>query len=391
VASNRFGFDLYLHVRDPEQNAIFSPLSVSLALAMAAAGARGATLAEMSRVLHVDSMADAHGGFGELLASLPDSTLALEEPEGGAEEPNAPPLLHVADRLWTQSGRQYRADFLALLHAQYRTSLGEVDFIHAPSAAVAAINAWVERQTRRRIQNLLEPQDVSEATRLVLTNAIYFKGSWQDQFRPAETHPEDFAAPKKTIRAPMMRQLAYFSYAKMDRLTLVELPYLHSSIAMVVILPDADDGLSAVERRIGREYDTWVGALAGKRVDLWLPRWKETRTFPLAASLQALGLKLGFDAARADFSAMTDPEPDDPGSFYIGAVIQKAFVQADEFGAEAAAATAVVMTENTSLRMEPPPPEPVVFHADHPFLYVIRDRATGTVFFVGRVVDPTRD
>jgi serpin B len=148
------------------------------------------------------------------------------------------------------------------------------------------------------------------------------------------------------------------------------------------------DGLADVENRIGHDYDAWVAALANRRVDLWLPRWKETQTFVLDAILKVLGMPLPF-TRDADFSGMTDMPTQDPGKFYIGTVIQKAFVDADEFGTEAAAATAVVMMVPMSAVIgAPPEPPPVVFHADHPFLYVIRERKTGAVLFVGRVVDP---
>jgi len=205
---------------------------------MTAAGARGATLTEMSRVLHVDTMTDAHGGFGELLASVPD-TLEVEEPYGPAGEPNA-----------------------------------RANFVHAPGEAPVEINAWVERQARRRIQHLLRPPDINEATRLILTNALHFKASWLHRFRRETTRDEDFAAPKTPARAPMMRpQVAYFPHAKMDDLALAELPYVESSISMIVIPPDGGYSLDDIESRIGREYETWVGALSAGRVDLWLPRW----------------------------------------------------------------------------------------------------------------------
>ncbi|MDP9002251.1 MAG: serpin family protein, partial [Myxococcota bacterium] len=296
-------------------------------------------------------------------------------------------VLHMADRIWTHAGFTYRDDFMSILRDRYRAPLGELDFEQAPEPARATINAWVEKQTRGRIRGLLPPESIDRTTRLVLTNAVYFKGSWLLPFAPGSTLEEDFATPKAKVHAKMMRQLTHFGYARLDGVALVELPYFGGSISMVVILPEAESGLADVENRIGRDYDGWMTAFVDKKVDLWLPRWTETRTIVLNAILKALGMPLAFERS-ADFSGMTDVPARDPGKFYIGAVIQKAFVDVDEFGTEAAAATANMMASPMSLRESPPEPEPVVFHADHPFLYVIRERKTGAVLFVGRVVDP---
>jgi serpin B len=379
AACNRFGFDLYAKAKVRDENVILSPLSAAAALAMTAAGARGETLAQMAHVLHVDGLADAHRDFAYLQVSLAGH---------GEEQPGQLPELAIANRIWGQKGLSYRADFLALLRDQYGASLGQLDFEHAQETARVEINEWVKEQTRGRIPDLLEPGMVDAlTTRLVLTNAVYFKGKWQSPFPNIETREQDFRTPKGMAGARMMRQLGYFAHAHLDDVQLVELPYVGGRLSMIVILPDSANGLSDAEGRIGRSYDRWLAALEAKDVDLWLPTWTRRQRLDMANLLAAMGMPLAFTRG-ADFSGMTDERTLEPWQFYISEVIQKAFVEANETGTEAAAATAVVMAVPVSADPTPPPPPPVVFHADHPFLYLIRDRETGAVLFLGRVVDP---
>jgi serpin B len=389
AACNRFGFDLYARATVRDANLALSPLSAATALAMAAAGARGETLAQMSRVLHVDGLADAQSTFAALLVSLSGKA---EEPDAGDEVAGVPrnaggeqlPELAIADRIWAQKGSSYRAEFLTTLRIQYRASLGQVDFISEAEAARSEINGWVTEQTRGRIMDLLAPGTVDTETRLVLTNAVYFKGKWQSPFLLGATHEEKFHTPTGPTPARMMCQEGSFRHAHLDDVQLVELPYTGARLSMIVVLPDSTNGLGDAERRIGQSYDRWLAALTVKTVNLWLPRWTVTQTVAMADHLQAMGMPLAFKAGAsgADFSGMSDQD-----AFYIGAVIQKVFVDSSETGTEAAAATAVVTFHFVDDTLDSPPP-PVVFHADHPFLYVIRDRKTGAALFLGRVVDP---
>jgi serpin B len=379
AACNRFGFDLYARATVGEANLALSPLSAAAALAMAAAGARGETLTQMSRVLHVDGLTAAQSAFAALLvAEEPD---AGDGREAGADQS---PELAIADRVWVQKDQPYRADFLAVLRDQYRASLGQVDFIGAAEAARVEINGWVTEQTRGRIADLLPPGGVGAYTRIVLTNAVYFKGKWQSPFLPGATHEEKFRTPAGAKPAPMMRQISFFRHAHLDDVQLVELPYMGDRISMIVVLPDGANGLDDAERQIGRGYDRWLAALTVREVNLWLPAWTTRKTLALADLLKAMGMPLAFQSgpSGADFSGMSDQD-----AFYISAVLQQVFVDSNETGTEAAAATAVMM-DIPSSGTDPPPPPPVVFHADHPFLYVIRDRQTGVVLFLGRVVDP---
>ncbi|HTR79218.1 MAG TPA: serpin family protein, partial [Gemmatimonadaceae bacterium] len=311
----------------------------------------------------------------------PDGDLEWAPGTGPLVAAGLPPVLFVADRLWAQQGFRYRDDYLRLVKDDYRASLGLVDFQH-PDEAVLAINDWVSLQTRKRIQNLVNRAAIDQTTRLVLTNAVYFRASWASPFWKTVTHNEDFASPDGTRSASMMKQLAYFHYAHLDGVSLVELPYEGRRVSMLVVLPDARDGLADVERRIGRDYERWGRAMASAQVDLWLPRWRTESKFGLSAILEAMGMKLAF-CDDANFTGITEEAP-----IHISDVIQKAYIAADENGTEAAAATAVVMQVDSALRENPEPPKIVVFHADHPFLYILRNPETGAVLFIGRDTQP---
>jgi serpin B len=373
-ASNRFGFDLYAKVAEEHDNLLCSPASASIALAMAAAGARGKTLEEMAQVLHLDreKLDASHASFGSLLAELNG-----QNGQAGLE-------LRVADQLWGQDDVDFESDFVALLRDRYRAPLELVDFVDGTEAARSKINGWAAEQTRGRIRDIIPPGAVHLKTRLVITNAVYFKGAWVRQFPPESTGSKPFRTAEGEVAAEMMAQLSTFRHAKVSGASLVELPY-KGRLAMVVILPDEVDGLDETERRLASSYDDWLDALSPKRVDLRLPRWKYASSLSLGPILKSMGMKTAFDA-RADFTGIAPRKRDDP-PIGIDQVLQKAFIEVDEVGTEAAAVTAVTMIH--VIVSGPPPPEPEVFHADHPFVYVLRDTVTGVVLFAGRVLDPT--
>jgi serpin B len=365
AASNAFGFDLYARIKRDGENLVCSPFSAAVALNMASAGARGQTRAEMLSVLHVDPLrtAETQASFGGLLRALNarDGTKGL--------------ALHVADRLWGQSGIGFKPDFLALLRDSYGAPLETVDFADATEAARATINHWVATQTHDRIPEILGAGGLTPMTRLVLTNAVYFKGKWDTPFRPEETTPRRFSGVAGAVDVPMMAQQATFAYARVGDLQLIELPYA-GDLSMVVLLPNRAGDLPAVERRVARNCADWLAALRPTEVDLWLPRWTSKSRLDLNEPLQAAGMRRAF-TKDADLSGTSTAVP-----LYIFKVVQEAFVEVNETGTEAAAATAVVETELSAIRQAP---TPNVFHADHPFLYLIRDRRTGVVLFLGRV------
>jgi serpin B len=369
MASNRFGLDLYGRVKADGENLICSPASASFALAMASAGARGETAVEMTRVLHIDATkaAETHHSFGRLLGVL------------NGRNGKDGLMLSVADRVWAQDGLAFESDFLATLHDRYRAPLEKVDFEGANEAARLAINHWAAEATHGRIPEIIGPGELERATRLVLTNAIYFKGAWVKPFDPRVTLEKPFASPAGEARVKMMAQTDTFAYARAGGVQILELPY-RGGLSMIVLLPDATDGLPGLERRIGGSYDGWLAALRPALVELELPRWTFTSRMYLNGPLAALGMQRAFTKNAADFSGMTRD-----AALLIDKVIQEAFVEVNETGTEAAAVTAVEMMLE-SARM--PEPTPIPFHADHPFMFLIRDTATGAILFVGRVAAP---
>ena len=366
LASNRFGFDLYARMNAGDPNLICSPLSAAVALAMASGGARGETQAQMTRVLHIDNdkLAAAHTSFAGLIAGLNGR-------DGVA--------LQVSDRLWAQEGLPVRTEYLALLRDRYKAPLATVDFSGAPEAARAAINRWGAAETHDRIKEALPEGAVNPLTRLVLINAVYFKGQWESPFAPYGTQDADFAAPTGKVTTKMMSNLGTFGYVREGDVQLLELPY-GGGLSMVVVLPDAARGLPEVEARSGGSYAGWLAALSPAYVDVKLPRWTATSSLSLRETLGPMGMPLAF-AGAADFSGMVGGE-----ALHISDVLQQAFIEVNEQGTEAAAVTVLGNVKESYGGDVGRPPIP--FHADHPFLYFIRDRKTDAILFIGRVVAP---
>jgi serpin B len=298
--------------------------------------------------------------------------------------------LAVANRLWGQKNYDFHQDFLKLTHDHYGAGLKEVDFIQAAEAARQEINAWVTEQTKDKIKGLLPPGVLDKDTRLVLTNAIYFKGSWQRAFARAATAPGKFLLPgNKTVarrrgypavEAQMMYQTADAGYFNGGTFALLDLPYENGDLSMIVLLPKDVDGLPALEKALSADkLAGWLAKRGQTKVYLTLPRFKLTSEFQLKDVLDALGMKTAF-TEEADFSGMTTRT-----KLSISAVVHKAFVDVDENGTEAAAATAA---KGGVLSADPNQPEPVTFRADHPFVFLIRDNQSGSILFMGRVANP---
>ncbi|HUW99989.1 MAG: serpin family protein [Phycisphaerae bacterium] len=366
---NRFAFDLYGRLKGGEGNLFLSPYSISTALAMTYGGARGETADQMAQVLCLPSSGKAvHRAYGALQGDLNAAGA------GGAFE------LAVANRLWGEKGYTFLPDFLSLLETNYGAGLEQVDFAADTEGSRKTINAWVEKQTRDKIQDLLKPGVLDATTRLVLTNAIYFKGKWADPFNKKATRDEEFfLTPEKKVTAPLMHRTAEFGYFEGDDLQALELPYQGERLAMVVVLPKAKDGLAALEASLSAEKVAgWVENLLPCEAQVALPRFKTTAELSLGDTLVAMGMTDAFSLSAADFSGMTGTK-----DLFISAVVHKAFVDVNEEGTEAAAATAGVAAEAMP---EPVPP----FRADHPFLFLIRDTKTGAILFLGRILDPTK-
>jgi serpin B len=356
AASNRFGLDLYMRVRRAHGNVVFSPASLALVLAMASSGARGATLAEMARVLHIESMRDPDAAFGQLLAL----TNGLDGKDGLE--------LHVANRLWQHGGNPFESDYVDRMRTEFGALVVDVH-------SAAEINAWAAAETHGRIPWIV--QSLGPMDRLLLTNAIYFNGKWARRFAKTVTTDEEFYAPAKPTKVPMMSQMETVAYAHLDGVQVIDLPY-RGGLSMLVALPDARNGLAALEGALAQDYDNWQAAFhyGSMLVDLKLPRWRTTWEGELTSSLEAMGLVQAFRSDRADFAGICRAT-----RLAISGVFQKAFLDVNEEGTEAAAATAIPTFVTSA-------PQVAVFHADHPFVYVIRERETGAILFMGRVVNP---
>ncbi len=369
----RFAADLYSRLSSEPGNLFFSPISISTALAMAYAGARGETADEMADVLHFTlPQVELHPAMGGLLRYL----------NAGGEERAYD--LSIVNALWGQKGYAFLDSFTDSLEKDYGAGLQEVDFENDTEKARRTINRWVAKETKERIEKLLGPGILSQATRLVLTNAAYFKARWAIPFLESRTREMPFTlADEEQVDVPMMRLVDRFGYAEGDRFRVLELPYLRHHLSMFIFLPDRVDGLPEFESSMtGEILASWSDRCERRLVDVRLPKFKMTSEFSLCDALKTLGMARVFSPTDADFTGI-----EERGELFISDVIHKAFVEVDEEGTEAAAATAVVMDVGTA----PPSdrPEPVLFHADHPFLFLIRDRDTGIILFVGRVADPS--
>lgn len=370
--NNVFALDLYAKLSPEEGNLFFSPDSISTALAMTYAGARGNTAKQMADTLHFSlSQEQLHPVFSELM-----NDLEADPQKSGYQ-------LSIANALWGQTGYKFHEEFINITKKYYDAGFKEADFINDKNREETrqTINSWVENRTNDKIKELIvkTPPVLTTLTRLVLTNAIYFKGKWQFQFDAKNTQDTPFTLLNgEKVKVPMMGQTKEFNYAENDTLQIIEMPYVGNKLSMVILLPKKIDGLKQVESSLTLDnLNNWLSNLRNREVIVSVPKFKMTSKFELNEVLKSLGMVDAFTMA-ADFSGMTS----DPVGLYISNVIHKAFVDVNEEGTEAAAATAVVMT-----LMGMPEPKPV-FRVDHPFVFVIRDAKSGSILFMGRVEDP---
>jgi serpin B len=360
-----FALDLYQQLRQEEGNLFFSPYSISTALAMTYGGARGKTEAEMALVLYFDL---GQGKLHPAFAALETHFAQIQEKGDIA--------IYVANSLWPQIGYDFLQAFLDLCSRYYGVAITAVNYAGDPQRARQQINAWVEEKTRDKIKELLKPHHVTPLTTLALVNAIYFKGNWSNSFDKAETRDNIFCLnAQDTVKVSMMEQKARFGYAVTDTLQVLEMPYVGGDLSMIVLLPQEKTGLPDLEDSLSVDaIGEWTRQLRQMKVRVFLPRFKLTGEFDLSKTLKAMGMIAAF--GDADFSGMTGQR-----DLFISEVVHKAFVDVNEEGTEAAAATAVVMSRG----VEAAP----LFYADHPFIFLIRENSTGSLLFLGRVVDPT--
>lgn len=372
--NNQFAFDLYRNLSsDPayaDGNLFFSPYSISSALAITYEGARGRTADEIRAVFHLPSDAAVRReGFQTI--------------DAGINRADAGYTLRTANALWAEETYPFLQDYIETAGRYYSANVTNLDFTTQPEASRITINRWVEERTNDLIKDLLPEGSISPLTRLVITNAIYFKGTWVKQFDENKTANLHFwKGPGESVLVPMMQRTdeeAIYGYAETDDLQVLEMPYAHENgagLSMLVILPDEIE--AAEESLDAQKIDDLRQSLTERRVNVYFPKFSLETTYPLAGTLAAMGMPTAF-ADAADLSGM-----DGTQNLFVSRVVHKAFVDVNEEGTEAAAATGVIINLKTSLEGDETP----TFRADHPFIFAILDNDTGTILFMGRVVDP---
>ncbi len=370
--NSTFVFDLYQTLRSTDGNLFYSPYSISLALAMTYAGARGDTEKQMSKTLHFLLPQDRlHPALNSL-----DLTLASRG-QGAKGKDEEGFRLHIINAIWGQKDYEFLPEFLDLLAENYGAGLRILDFIKATEQSRIAINQWVSDQTEERIKDLIPQGAIDTLTRLVLTNAIYFNAAWQYPFDKAATSDGDFNLLNgDKITVPMMRQTESLGYAKGDGYQAVELPYGGRELSMVILLPEQGQFDSFESSLSSQQVGNIIQEIEDREVVLSMPKFEYESSFGLKKALTDLGMRVSF-TPDADFSGM-----DGKRDLFIHDVLHKAFVSVDEAGTEAAAATAVIVGV-TSV-----PAETIELKIDRPFIFLIRDIETGTILFVGRVMNP---
>ena len=365
--NNKFALDIYKQASSKSSdNIFFSPASISIALGMTYAGSGGETRKQFEEVLHLPKKGnEIHKAFAMLSNMM--------ECAGDKKECS----MDIANRLWGAKGYKFLEPFLEVTEKFYKAKLTQLDFSE-PNKARNRINTWVEGETNEKIKDLIPEGILTPDTKLVLTNAIYFKGFWEQRFKKDLTKDGEFKVSKdKKVTVPLMTQKHDYKYKDFGDLKVLEMPYKGKNFSMIVLLPKEAGGIKKLEESVTMEnLEKWTSNLMLEEVIVYFPRFKMSSNFELSEVLKALGLTQAF-SRDADFSRMTGTK-----ELFISAVLHKGYVDVNEKGTEAAAATAVVMKPKGI-------PMKIEFRADHPFIFLIRENTTGSIMFMGRVMDPS--
>jgi serpin B len=367
-SNNQFALDFYrkINASDAGKNIFVSPYSISTALAMTFEGSRNNTQKEMASVLHFNLPdQERQAGYAALLA----------ETKAG---PGKHYKLEVANALWGQKDYPFEPAFTSIIGKFYGGGFNSVDYAGDKAGSIHKINIWVEDKTAGKIRDLIHPDDINKLTKLVLTNAIYFKGDWASQFKKDATKDEAFnVSAARKVQVPMMRQTGQFLFVKEDGMAAIELPYVDNELSMIAILPDGD------AKKLGEslsldQIQTLRSGMRSQEVDVFLPRFKFETRYLLKPKLSDMGMPEAFNKNLADFTGITGHK-----DLYLFQVIHQAMIDVNEEGSEAAAATAVVMNKKTvQFHLKE------VFRADRPFIFMIVQNSTGSILFMGRVSNP---
>ncbi len=369
-ANNKFAFDIYAQLnKDEEKNAFYSPYSLSTALAMTYEGARGQTADEMKAALY----------FPENSILKPNSASIYNT----LNKKDKPYTLSTGNALWVQKDSRLIEDYKVSVEKYYGGKAANLDFIKETEKSRQTINTFIEEQTNKKIKDLIPAGALDANTRLVLTNAIYFKGTWEWEFDKGDTKEEDFKiTPNNVVKTHLMQmnpEKARFNYVDIGEAQLLELPYKGNDISMLIILPS--ENLASIEPSLSIEkLNGWKSQMQETSLDtIYLPKFEFDTKYLMTDTLKALGMSTAFNPDLADFSGMSEEE-----RLYISSVIHQAYVKVDEQGTEAAAATAVGVGMTTVA------PPKKIFRADHPFIFIIQQKETGNILFIGRVTDPNK-
>ncbi len=362
-ANNQFSFEFYNQVSDNDENVFFSPLSVSTAFAVAYEGTRGETADEISDVFGFQTNdSERRSSFKNIIKNLND--------------PDSHYALRIANALWLAQGFKPLSSYVETSKIYYESEINTVDFV--TDEGVNTVNEWVKEKTENKIKQLLSPGSTDANTRLIITNAIYFKGTWVNPFNEERTRDADFKINSdKTVQTPMMfLGPTVLNYTENEQLEILELPYKGDRLSMLILLPKEVDGIHSLEESFTlNNFSEWKKELSGKNMAVFLPKFTFDTDYDLKRSLQNMGIKAAFDQYSADFGGITEAE-----DLYIAFAIHKAFVDVNEVGTEAAAVTGIGVSA-TSV--------PPTFNADHPFIFIIQDNETGNILFMGRVMNPS--
>jgi len=357
-ASTIFGLELLQNLSEKNGNILLSPLSLWLAMAMLYEGANCTTAEEIAKVMH----------FPENKSLLRENINYFLKKFGNCSENFT---LSIANSLWAQNGFPVRDEYVNNLKNYYYAYFKLLNFIKDPEKAGIIINSWVENKTMGKIKDFFPKDSITKSTVAVLVNAMYFHGLWANPFNESETNKGDFHTPNGIVEVDMMHQLNFFRYAEDRAAQIIELPYNGTNLSMLVILPTGNTLNISLEN-----LNKWRENLEMKRVDITFPKFKIDVKFSLKESLEAMGIREVF-TGRADLSLISPQR-----GIFVSDVFHETYVSVDEKGTEAAAATGIPM-EKTSV-----PLSPVEFRVDHPFLFLIEDRSTGAIFFIGWVEEP---
>ena len=361
-----FGFYSEVVKEDEKSNVFFSPLSISTAFSIAYEGAKENTASQIQQVFDFEQDdSKRHQKISDVLSRLNHKDDWYN--------------LQVANALWVKEGYEIKQDYIDTAKKHYSGTVENVDFV--TDDGINQINGWVREKTNDKIENILAPGSTDEMTRMVITNAVYFKGKWSLEFNPKNTSEKPFWTDKdSSVTVPMMKQpVDIYNYADTENLQALELNYLGGDISMVVLLPKDRDGIQSLEQSMDeKKFVAIKDSMTRQPLTIEIPRFEFDTKYNLKPPLQSLGLHDAFDKSNANFQGITDEK------VYLDSAAHKAFVNVNEEGTEAAAITALVARATSG------PPEPVdEFVADHPFMFVIQEKETGEILFLGRVMDPT--